>query len=197
MSKLKSFLLKKLKIYTLFLRNYLKRTELDLVSFSALNEVENLDGKLDFQWDVEGCHKIIIGDIIVLSGDTSGVYLPRVIAPEKLEITFLGTRNSISKTVPVQQIIISVEKAFQFDPSLPNLNATEISIPNLDSEFSKSITVSENLIPQIFLDEPIVENIEPIKANLKFNTFKKFEHNLKVEMPSFDLSKYNTNKSTN
>jgi hypothetical protein len=197
MSKLMSFLLNKLKIYALFLRNYLKRNELDLVSFSALNEVESLDGKLDFQWNVDGCHKIIIGDIIVLSGDTSGVYLPRIIAPEELEITFLGTRNSITKTVHVQQIIISVEKAFQFDPSLPNLNAAEISIPNLDNEFSKSINVCENLTPKILLGETIIENIEPIKVNIKINTFKKIEHNLKVEMPSFDLSKYNTNKSTN
>lgn len=159
----------------LFIKNLLFAKKLHIEHFVYSTQLTVIGNETELNWNVVGCHKIIISNLAVLPGNISHINVKLDNRVNDFEITFNGIGGQKqTKKISIESTSLSVLNTFSSKTNLLHLS----SVPLMREDLKKTLDNSFNYqVPKQFkLNQPKIlfkdlrVNFEPfIKSNYPIN----------------------------
>lgn len=156
-------LINRILMLYLYLKNllFVKTINLKILELHDLFVIKN--NVVQVHWDVIGCYKIVVNDIVKMPGNYYGVDIVYNKENEPIKITFYGVFRKITKLIEINSVAINLIKPIEAQANLPLLNEINQDLPLLNvTEFRQiSCNFNENLFIEI---EPLKIDNNSIKS---------------------------------
>lgn len=159
----------------LYFRNLIFWKKLSIKRLSFVNNLNLQNNEVQFLLEVTGCHKIVVKDLGMFSGNTSSLQYAFQAEQNSIEITFFGFGgHKETKEIRFEASLIELADKFDITITTPQLSSTYTGKQNLKCVFSNSIqltkkaNISINLQSQHLISDNLNVDFEPfIKANYR------------------------------
>jgi hypothetical protein len=150
-------LINRFKILYLYLNIllFIRAIKLNILELHDLFVIKN--NVVQLSWDVTGCYKIVVDDVIKIPGNYHGLDIVYNKENEPIKITFYGVFRKITKLIEVNSAAISLIKPIEAKTNLPLLIEIDQDLP--------LVNVSEFRQISCHFNEGLFIEIEPLKID--------------------------------
>jgi len=159
----------------LFIKNLLFAKKLHIEHFVYSTQLTVIGNETELNWNVVGCHKIIISNLAVLPGNISHINVKLYNRVNDLEITFNGIGGQEqTKKITIESTSPSVLTTFSSKTNLSNLSSVSLIREDLkktlNDSYAYQVPKKIKLNQPKILSQKLRVDFEPfIKSNYPIN----------------------------
>jgi hypothetical protein len=158
-----------LRCYMFYVGNFIRRREFVLHYLSFDGTFVESGKAVRLRFAATGCHKIILGNKLVLRGNSREIFIPFDEAVRPLQIEFRGRNGSVSKALQFKGRSVSVENSEPPKTVLPVvLETTSLNKPKA------LITSCQPVIRSVVASLPTIKAATPKPEGLTTDSIESF-----------------------